>query len=759
MRGSSGGGGGGHGGDDTAEADAAEDQEVEVEDFQAHFETGRMSVFEYAPSSIDDLLDLHGEEDPLSETALDLPADADDGDVAGAGELALDPSPAAVVTKQPFSSVTQPVFAHPLSVEPPEPPAESPSTEVDAQSGAETAMPPTPVSAATVPSSAPPGCSSKSTSARYVKRSRVDYSYPLEWIRSHVTAMEALAVELGSQVPHLKQVHRENRSFRASAFKKQAEWQALPVNLHYQLMAVRPHDHTPFTTAAARDAKAKPFTEVIHSVTCGAMTPHMLGHKNGGLYHQESKLVASKVELDKTKQLFADRVRQAGYTKIPPTPAEPFGVYKRLTEIGEKTLKFESLCLSICHRRAYAISQSLSIAVNALLLKLGLCMQGVVPERVCEQWMQCGVLLVFEGLLSVVAHERSMLEDTISAVDALRSFQVRLLPYPDEMHLFEAPPAAETSGEDSAGSTTSTADLPPPPPPPPRPASRSLSRPSSSGVVTALSASTSDTNLNLGSAGSSPTQEIVTTTSAAAAACATSETQPKDDDEGAPSGLSTPPAPAAAPAKPRRPLSISPKPISVPLDGELDLGDININLNINLNLPSFTSPVPSAGPAGTAAGSKGDSTGATPPLPPPQTPPRNLKLELKGREVVIYVPAASLRKLPKQYQLAAYTKGGAVVPFYPVLFTQVFNSFLFGKLYFFIFFYYTPNNLLFCFISFPGFYILSELGNRYPADNGDHVRRRLFSGSHAQFAPAARREPERPARRERLLHESAARAR
>lgn len=45
-----------------------------------------------------------------------------------------------------------------------------------------------------------------------------------------------------------------------------------------------------------------------------------------------------------------------------------------------------------------------------------------------EKWLQDGFLIVFEGLLSVAGHERSMLEDTISAVDALRSYQVRLLP-------------------------------------------------------------------------------------------------------------------------------------------------------------------------------------------------------------------------------------------------------------------------------------------------------------------------------------------
>jgi hypothetical protein len=76
----------------------------------------------------------------------------------------------------------------------------------------------------------------------------------------------------------------------------------------------------------------------------------------------------------------------------------------------------------------YALSQALSIAVNSLLLKLALTMSNQIPSSYSEQWLNFGFLLVFEGLLSVVKHERSMLEDTISAIDGLRSFQVRILP-------------------------------------------------------------------------------------------------------------------------------------------------------------------------------------------------------------------------------------------------------------------------------------------------------------------------------------------
>lgn len=40
---------------------------------------------------------------------------------------------------------------------------------------------------------------------------------------------------------------------------------------------------------------------------------------------------------------------------------------------------FEETCLSVGYRRVFAISQSLSIAVNAVLLKLNLVIEGQIP--------------------------------------------------------------------------------------------------------------------------------------------------------------------------------------------------------------------------------------------------------------------------------------------------------------------------------------------------------------------------------------------
>jgi hypothetical protein len=498
-----------------------------VEDFEEHFHSSRMSVFEGAPAPA---------------TAAIVAAD-------------VFPLSAAEITEQmisPDPNMSSALFD--TSVAPTEgdtaPAALSADVMIDdgqEKGCAAAVLTDSPGDKAATDQESPSKPQKRTKADAQGVKGRVDFPYPLGWIRAHVEALQQLAVELGSLVPMMKKAHREDRGFRASPFKKQPEWQALPVNLHYQLLAVRPH---------VSDSTAEVRTDIVHSVSCGAMTPHMLGHKHGGLYFQESKLVATKLELEKAKLTYTQRVAMAGHRCISTAPTESYGVYKRLCDIGNKTLTFESLCLQVCHRRAYAISQALSIAVNSLLLKIGLALQGAVPERVCEQWMSCGMLLVFEGLLSVVAHERSMLEDTISAVDALRSFQVRLLAYPDEPENAAGAPSAASAGS------------------------------------------------------------------------------PENQRQ------------SAQKARP------------------LDMGGLGEDLPVPPSLAKKGDEEPGSTPAVTTD----ESPGAA---PSPDGSPRKLKLELKGREVLVYAPATSLRKLPQSYRHAVYHKGGAVIHFHPVLFTQV----------------------------------------------------------------------------------------
>jgi hypothetical protein len=516
------------------ESDGNDSYDDRLGNFQSHFETSRMSVFEFAPAGMSVNVDPEENEFFLSSNIstdnLQTSYNVDEllSRNSGGTEHHSDISTLVESTATMLSVTVPDVLPASLPV----------SVSVPIKSAATT-----------------------SPNSNMYKKARVDVVYPLDWIKSHIEGLQQLALELGSLVPRMKNQHKTGTSFRCSALKKNPEWQALPVNLHYQLMSVRQHASTTstaaFTSGTSRcgldsdDSAAEPRTEVIHSVTCGAMTPHMMGHKSGGLYHQESKLVTLKLQLDQAKLMFNKRVSAAGSTRISTSPSEPQGVFKLLVGLGSLTQKYESQCLAIGHRRAYAMSQALSIAVNSLMLKLGLTLQGYVPADMAERWMEHGILLVFEGLLSVVSNERSMLEDTISAVDALRGFQLRLLPFPDEPR-YVAPLENEATNHDGAVL----------------------------GVSQDESVSKSDDMLN--------------------------------EDPQIPS-----PGKTDAVSEPTAKL-----PSSYSKDG-MEVG-------------------------------------------------KSLKMVLKGREVLVYVPAKAMAKFPRSFQEAAYGRlGGAVVPFFPVLFTQV----------------------------------------------------------------------------------------
>ena len=63
-----------------------------------------------------------------------------------------------------------------------------------------------------------------------------------------------------------------------------------------------------------------------------------------------------------------------------------------------------------------------------MLMKLSLVLEGSISAEVAVGWLQRGFLLVFEGLLSVIGNERFMLEDTVTAIEALNQYSIRILP-------------------------------------------------------------------------------------------------------------------------------------------------------------------------------------------------------------------------------------------------------------------------------------------------------------------------------------------
>jgi hypothetical protein len=252
-------------------------------------------------------------------------------------------------------------------------------------------------------------------------RARTDFQYPLSWILDHIESLQQLIAELRLLLPVLRKRIKSEDYFRPSPLKKDREVQALPINLHYQLLGIRRHVN--FTDIDNMNNSSQlPDVEVLHIVSLGALSPHMLGHKKGGLLSQEAALAAKKNAFLSLR----DKYLQSTQSRHGKCISHIDSSYLQLQTLGQEVLQFESACVSVGHRRFYALSQALSLAVNAFLLKLNLVIAGKVPSAMAQRWLDHGFLMVFEGLLSVSGHERSMLEDTISALSGLKTFQIKI---------------------------------------------------------------------------------------------------------------------------------------------------------------------------------------------------------------------------------------------------------------------------------------------------------------------------------------------
>ena len=289
-----------------------------------------------------------------------------------------------------------------------------------------------------------------------------DYPYPLGWLDNHINQLESVAKEILTARNNAQDLVQKGTGFRPSTAKKIMTHQAVPVNLHMQVMAVRSTLHSsPDLSSDTADPAAE---GILDAMTCGCLSPHGLGFgQKKGLDAMESSLEASRVRIDVLKgqlglaleqaqsggpeegrhtpagmdshvsdALFdysPQRVREKGVGK--PSSASlsrRSAAFEIFENMGREVLDYETAMLSVCRRRTFAVSQAISIAVSAVLMKLTLVAEKHIPQEVGEGWLTHGFLLVFEGLLSVIGSEKFMLEDTVSAVEALSEYQIRILP-------------------------------------------------------------------------------------------------------------------------------------------------------------------------------------------------------------------------------------------------------------------------------------------------------------------------------------------
>ena len=298
-----------------------------------------------------------------------------------------------------------------------------------------------------------------------------DYPYPIDWLENHIQQTENLSKEIITARSNVQSLLDKNCTFRPSTAKKIMTHQALPVNLHMQVMAVR-STLSPLSgggiSNGSRDSfgssEEGPLEDILDALTCGCLSPHGLGfNQKKGLDAMEGSLYASRARIDTLKynsKSTLRRTRSQGFEDAENnnfydqevvgsgdnlTDSQHSGMrtgsvtgvskivgnslsFDVLERIGKEVLDYETALLSVCKRRCYAVSQAVSIAVSAVLMKLTLIAEKFIPSEVGEGWLTHGFLLIFEGLLSVIGAEKFMLEDTMSAVEALSQYQIRILP-------------------------------------------------------------------------------------------------------------------------------------------------------------------------------------------------------------------------------------------------------------------------------------------------------------------------------------------
>eukprot|EP01035_Chromulina_nebulosa_P018865 gene18865-24650_t len=250
-----------------------------------------------------------------------------------------------------------------------------------------------------------------------VKRShRVDCPFSLNYLVDYITKLETLASEVVVMRSDVAKAIRSGSTFRPSTQKKVAEVQPLPINLHYQFFVVRPHDRP----SAPVDIEA--------SLTCGSLSPHSLGHKKGGLYLQQNEVHMMRRAVNETKHLCKLEIKSCGNRAISVNHSS----YQTRIELMQRVMRHDLTMVGIAQRRILALSQGLSVVLNAFLLKISLVAEGHLSASSADQWRDYGFLVVFQGLLSVIGNEKSMLEDTLAVVEALHLYKIRVLVSPHD---------------------------------------------------------------------------------------------------------------------------------------------------------------------------------------------------------------------------------------------------------------------------------------------------------------------------------------
>jgi hypothetical protein len=252
---------------------------------------------------------------------------------------------------------------------------------------------------------------------------RIDIPYPLDWLQSHVSQIQELNLGLEQVVDECARRINERINFRSSADKKNPELQALPINLLSQLLI----NNILYRDEISGELHKKIL--VFDKMTCGSPTVHAKIPKNGGVLGIENSIKSEKKEL--LSHLNALSTLSGGRSSVEYL-CNLHDYDEMIAKSLNRALSMESDFVIASHRRILCISQALSVVVNGIIMKLNLLAEGYILPSFAELWAKHGMLVFFEGLLSVQGKEIIMIEDSFSTIESLRDFRIRILPITEE---------------------------------------------------------------------------------------------------------------------------------------------------------------------------------------------------------------------------------------------------------------------------------------------------------------------------------------
>ena len=262
-----------------------------------------------------------------------------------------------------------------------------------------------------------------------VRTKRLDAPYSVEWLESHIHNIDAIMMHLDDSINECEYRCKSNVTFRTSADKKKEHVQGCATNFHAQVLSCN--------AFRVDDISGDVLEEhhVLSLLTCGAPTTHALKTNRGGISNIERNINAKLREIHALKdKLYSSSNAVVSVDLLNAMDGlnlencqQDMDNLKILRKVQQIAEDIEQDYLDVSLRRIYSLSQVLSIVINGLIMKLNMVVEGYIESKTASEWVEHGLLVIFEGLLSATGKERTMMEDAHAAIETLRLFKLKIL--------------------------------------------------------------------------------------------------------------------------------------------------------------------------------------------------------------------------------------------------------------------------------------------------------------------------------------------